>query len=496
LLAQPERQSDTLQDIADANIIAEWKQWAIDGESDKLFKSIGKDATRLTKLLKSHLIKVANRVLPKPEHRLRWKETDGWCALEEIEDKSRANLDCGGQRGISLKRIQQLLDLRQLCQSLNKLMRREYGKSIRLERGAEIPESCQQVLDAYEKLREQRVNHIANGLFALALGVRRMARTPAALARRLGIKLADPLHPTREEMKLIELRCREHDLHGIYEPIPGRRPVDFIVLEDLAGFRTSSVRSRRDNRNLARWCHRQIVKKLEELREPLGIPILKVPAKDTSRFCSRTGLPGFRAIEVRLEDKQLPRWQQMLEDEKHRAFAGELFEQLKMANSEITERKREKTLVAPLFLGPLFIALTNNQRLTDPQPTAVQNADMGAAITIGLRALGHPDEWRIRPERWVPSGSQVVKKSKRKKPVSEKAQKAFGKYYYADFSGRLGGIEQGGIAFPKLVEAKKFWDLVEAESWTRCREINEARMRQWGIRGRGQPIAAVRERSR
>src|SRR5437899_11889948 len=129
------------------------------------------------------------------------------------------------------------------------------------------------------------------------------------LAQALGVRLKAP-GSTDDEHKHRETE----NIHGEYERIPGRQPVDFIVLEDLSRYTTDKSRSRSENSRLMKWCHRAINEKVKLLAEPFGIPVLEVFASYTSKFDARTGAPGFRATEVTAADRFF--WNKVIEDRK------------------------------------------------------------------------------------------------------------------------------------------------------------------------------------
>src|SRR5690606_18252654 len=112
-----------------------------------------------------------------------------------------------GQRGLSFQRITQLENLRQRCQSLNRALQHVHGKQ--LERKKDLPDPCPDLLDRLDNLKKQRVNQTAHLILAQALGVRLKPHTSDAATR------------------------AKRDIHGEYERIPGRQPVDFIVIENL-----------------------------------------------------------------------------------------------------------------------------------------------------------------------------------------------------------------------------------------------------------------------
>src|SRR5690606_9406957 len=143
------------------------------------------------------------------------------------------------------------------------------------------------LLQKINNLREQRVDQTAHAILAAALGVRLRAPAQAPDAR------------------------RARDIHGEYERF--RDPVDFIVIEDLSRYLSSQDRARRENTRLMQWCHRQLVSKLRQLAETYGIPVLATPASYSSRFCSRTGAAGFRAVHVTTDDRHRAPWRWTLE---------------------------------------------------------------------------------------------------------------------------------------------------------------------------------------
>ena len=185
-----------------------------------------------------------------------------------------------GQRGISLARLNQLKDLRQLAQSLNHLCRRK-----QIERGEIVPEPFEDCRQAMEDAREDRAKQIAHEIFAIALGV----------------ELAPPPADKQE-------RKQTESLHGVYRCLE-RGPVNFIAIENLTEYKTSAKQGRRENRQLTSWSHRRVHKILGELCELVGLPIVLVDPKFTSRFSAKDHSAGFRAEEVRKDDPRRSFWQ-------------------------------------------------------------------------------------------------------------------------------------------------------------------------------------------
>jgi len=291
-----------------------------------------------------------------------------------------------GQRGLSMERLEQMDELRRRFQSLNRALLQTPGRSAALgksKRGIELPDPCPDLLEKTDRLREQRVSQTAHLILAQALGVR-----------------------LREPKKDCVLRQR-HDIHGEYESF--RPPVDFIVLEDLSRYLSSQGRARSENSRLMKWCHRAILLKLKQLCEPYGLKILETNAAYSSRFCSRTGVAGFRAMELTPAARKEFRWRKHL-DRLEKAALGEikldrearvesehvkrLFDMLDQLNAGRKETgKPLRTLLAPVAGGPIFI----------PMQGRTMQADINAAINLGLRAIAapdcHPIHVRIRTER-------------------------------------------------------------------------------------------------
>jgi IS605 OrfB family transposase len=196
-----------------------------------------------------------------------------------------------GQRGISLARLSQLRDLRQLAQSLNHLCRHKAGERYQIRFGEIVPEPFEDCRQALEDAREDRAKQIAHEIFAAALGV----------------ELAPP-PPDKKN------RRRTESLHGVYRCLD-RGPVNFIALENLVRYRTSAKQGRRENRQLTTWAHRRIHKILAELCELVGIPIVLVKPEWTSHFSAKDHSAGFRAEEVRRNDPRIAFWREKAEED-------------------------------------------------------------------------------------------------------------------------------------------------------------------------------------
>lgn len=376
-LKQAEHAAKAVKEIGDSEELEELLEYKEGNDANLMFARVEVAIKELKLLLVIVLVQLADRILPLRGRRWEWVEHP--CSpraylLRQTDPGSdpRKKL-VQGQRGLSLARIEQLEELRRRAQALNRTLRHVPGEKVRFgraARGVELPDPCPDVLEKLDHVKEQRINQTAHGILAAALGVR--------------LK-----HPEKDK----ELR-RRHDVHGEYERF--REPADFIVLEDLSRYLSSQGRSRRENSRLMQWCHRAILGKVKELAEPYGIPVLETNAAYSSRFCSRTGVVGFRAVELTPADKHKWFWKTQLEQascpiamkqmDLHRRNAllalKETFDQLDELNKD-RQGKTPITLLAPMAGGPIFIPARDELPL--------MQADLNAAANLVLRAVAQPD---------------------------------------------------------------------------------------------------------
>jgi hypothetical protein len=386
-----EHQTDwekTLKEIEKLPYFAAWSSLAAKGPHAssviELRAMIAQGANGLLVLLETALVQIANRVLPLRTRGWRWidrptGETEK--PLHLLVSDCEATSASGwlrGQRGLSIARIEQLENFRRAVLSLNRLLRNkigvkpDFGSSTR---GETLPDPCPELTDKIVRIKEERVNQTAHLIIAQALGVR----------------LKEPTLSDEER--------KRRDIHGEYEIIPGRSPVDFIVLEDLARYTTDKSRSRSENSRLMKWCHRAINEKVKMLAEPFGIPVLEVFASYSSKFDARTGAPGFRAIEVTSADR--PFWQKTIEKNE---IARGIFDCV----DDLAAKGQNVRLVVPQNGGPLFLAaVTANQPLLP-----IRQADINAAVNIGLRAIGGPSCLHAHPRVRLAKGKSGGNKGK------------------------------------------------------------------------------------
>jgi hypothetical protein len=447
--------------------------------------------------LPSLLVDLANRVLPLRKRVWVWglhpdEEARALgCGLLGMESKLAHKPMIRGQRGLALERIDQIEELRRRFQSLNQSLRRKLGGEAPARRDEKIPDPCPQLLEKLDNLKIQRVNQTAHMILAEALGVR--LRAPG---------------PDKARLRA------ERDQHGQY--VRFRASVDLIVIEDLSRYRSSQGRSPRENSRLMKWCHRAIRDKLRELCEPFDLPVLETVAAWSSRFCARSGVPGFRAKEVTTGFTMEGTWAWLASKEEspgkptaEAVWLRKLDQDLTTAQKELERHRKEKgratpcpkrTLLVPVAGGPVFVPLCD--RVPNPdhpklQP-AIAQSDVNAAINLGLRAIADPRRWTIHPRLRTQRDGKGPLLAKEKRKYGAKKTPAIipieGTKLDED-SGRVpnfffdaSGIISWGLAevsdpltcrATRVALGVSVWRTVREAQWARCQQINESRLRRW-----------------
>ncbi len=390
-----------IEEVQNLPYFAKWSEHASKdasaGTISKLQQLIAIAAEGLRIFLEQAVLELAHRVLPLRENSWRWiehgKDSKGKPLHVLISDGPAQHEKpwLRGQRGLSLARIEQLENFRRAVLSLNRLLRHDIGMKPDFgnqTRGESLPDPSPEITEKINRLKEDRVNQTAHLIIAQALGV-------------------------RLKYPLLQDEDRESaDTHGEYEPIPGRPPVDLIVLEDLSRYTTDKSRSRAENSRLMKWCHRAINEKVKLLIEPFGIPVLEVFASYSSKFDSRTGAPGFRATEVTANDRLF--WQKTIEKQ---PIARAAFDCL---DSLAAKDYKSARLVLPQNGGPLFVpAVKGNQPLLP-----VRQADINAAVNIGLRAIAGPGCYHAHPRVRLAKAKSGAHKGKWITRLDNKREKA------------------------------------------------------------------------
>ena len=448
----------------------------------KLFVELEKDRATIQR----ELVRIADRIQPLRGRHWEWvlrpNDTKNYFLRQTQRGTDDRNKLLAGQRGLSIERIEQLESLRQRCQSLNRALQHKPGeKSVhgKQRRGQELPDPCPELLDRLEKLKEQRVNQTAHLILAQALGVRLRShpQTPA---------------------------IREHrDIHGEYEKF--REPVDFLVLENLDRYLANQGRSRGENSRLMKWCHRAILGKLKQLCEPYGLRVLETPAAYSSRFCSLTSIAGFRAVELTPDSREEFRWRKHLErladperakklskdEHEESQRVKSLFDALEKVNGELLKnrpaRPKWRTLFAPMAGGPIFI----------PMRGSPQQADINAAINLGLRTIASPENYEIhvrlrskregdrffvRAENLREKARWKADKHEIKLPDGESLSGLLTENYpnfFADV-GSVATFDRAEISGTKgFASGRGLWGTINQGDWRRVKGLNDARIQKW-----------------
>jgi hypothetical protein len=459
-------------------------------------------ANELAALLRDKLNKLsglfellANRILPLRGRSWKWEKhpiatNENRVYLLNQNGAALPDVRLRGQRGLSFERIEQIEELRRRFQSLNQTLRRDIGGRPPIRRDEAVPDPCPDLLEKLDRSKKQRVNQTAHMILAEALGVR-LVNPPANKA---------------------DLR-QDRDQHGVYEKF--RDPADFIVIEDLSRYRASQGRAPRENSRLMKWCHRAVRDKLKELCEPFGIPVLETPAAWSSRFCSRSGVAGFRAVEVHPGLKMESPWswhlkrlelyrknseQHPLSDDARTESEQieKLFADLDKANKDIHgERPKWRTLYAPKAGGPIFIPICNRIPKPDDeklQPAVIQS-DINAAINLGLRAMADPRLWSIYPRLRTQREKDGTMLAREKRKYGEKAKMKIelvkedkeisttnrNPNFFADLSQTIswGNAKLEGDKQCPLVSGKAIWSEVKKIQWRLVQKINQQRIQSW-----------------
>lgn len=493
-----ERHAKICVEIAESDETdAELKQAAAERNYDEAARLAIADANQLRSNLESVLVAVANRVLPLRRRRWEWvtRDDDSKChVLRQTVTATDTNMKkiCG-QRGLSMERLEQLEELRRRCQSLNRALRQTPGEKPKLgrpTRGAELPDPCPDLLEKLDEMREQRVNQTAHMILAQTLGVR--------------LRVPQKDHAERERK----------DVHGEYERF--REPVDFIVLEDLSRYLSSQGRARSENSRLMKWCHRAILGKLKDLCSPYGIPVVEATAAYSSRFCSRTGVAGFRAVELTPKHRHEWTWRRHFnrlaviekgeaKPDKERDAEAQRVKALFDTLDKINDGRREagkqyRTLLAPTPGGPIFVPTQPNKN--GARRHTIQ-ADINAAINLGMRAIASPDchetHVRVRTEfdkqgklharsetkrekaRWGSAAPEILftahkAEQQRVSLAKESPRPNFfvdhGRVAKFDF-GRIDGVR------PPVASGRGLWSRVRRLEWNTVNTLNNDRLEKW-----------------
>lgn len=249
-------------------------------------------------------------------------------------------------------------------------------------------------LRTMERMREQRVKQIASRIAASALGLgghwKEVVRRDHA-----GRPVLDEHGEQRTKRVWVE------------EPNAKYAPCHAIVIENLRNYRPDELQTRRENKALMTWSSAKVAKYLGEACQLNGLHLREVSPNYTSRQCSRTGLPGLRCVDVKVNpdtgEPDVFWWKKTLAIAEKKAGAngdaGDSESRFIVALSRHLKAIKDsggtlpRTVRLPRRGGDLFVAAPawDDLRRDGFRAGAAVQADLNAAANIGLRALLDPD---------------------------------------------------------------------------------------------------------
>lgn len=263
--------------------------------------------------------------------------------------------------GLSLTRIATMRSLYQLHKAFAMRAKPDKPRGAP-EKGETNAGVAQSILNAMEKMREQRVKQLASRITEAALGIGRIKS--------------------------------EHLEAGAARPrAQVDKPCHAVVIENLANYRPDELQTRQENRQLMAWSSSKVKKYLSESCQLHGLHLREVQAGYTSRQDSRTGAPGMRCKDVPVEEfKTAPWWRRQVNraNEKMQQNKGDARDRyLHELDKNLTtapSQNGSKSVRIPVNGGDLFVS-------ADPRSPSVKGiqADLNAAANVGLRALLDPD---------------------------------------------------------------------------------------------------------
>lgn len=173
---------------------------------------------------------------------------------------------------------------------------------------------------------------------------------------------------------------------GMHHPHAAYDPAHVLVYEDLTRYKMSSDRPKNENAGLARWSHRRILAFAQHVGGLFGVPVATVDARFSSRYCSRCGAPGCRA--VRFDPAWLNQgWMQTIlqsTDIRDAALKSVATHVRSAIEKNLYAFGRETDRPWVLRDGGTHFVCANS---TCPVHSTPVNADENAAANIGLRFL-------------------------------------------------------------------------------------------------------------
>ena len=474
-----------------------------------LRRSIGEQRERV----QGELLTLTHRILPLRGRNWEWVRHPDYKSKEDsslgqsyllrqtADGTGPEKVLLAGQRGLSVDRIEQLSELRRRWQSLNQSLRVTPGErppTAAEMRNESIPDPCPDILRKLENIREQRVNQTAHLILAEALGLKLREPELSAKQRRdtdthgeykvvrppvdfivlenLNRYLTDQGRAKRENSRLMKWCHRQitAKLKMLAEPF-GIAVLEtnaaytsrFCSLTGAAGFRAVEVGLK--NKDDFRW------RTAVELAAVVKLPLrLKKKKRDNAAWEEWRHLSYKRKREfVRAHN----RWKKLsFKGKRELVHVKRLF-----ANLERMEKSGRKNpmLLAPQPGGPIFVTA---KAVKHPIPVSVRfeplkkklgekeakkhepdenvapmQADINAAINIGLRAIAHPERADIHHR---------VRTERKKENILTRETRRFDKE-----QSKI--IEQKSGSMPKEKNSNLFYDKAAVVSWGRARLEND-----------------------
>lgn len=426
--------------------------------------------TQLRKKLPEAAEKLANLLLPRKNGEWIWvpDSKPGYiCSGRLIQGTSKnPKRKVFHRGGLSIARLSQIEELRRNLQSLNRILytapgeQADFGSELR---NVPVEDPCPDILRKIENIREQRVNKIAHEIVAMALGVR--------------------LLPPRKNKNT----DNRDIVHGEYERIPNRQPVDFVILENLSRYLTSIDRTTEENSTLMRWAHRQIVAKVKQLLEEVfGIPVICTHAAYTSKFDAWTSAPGFRTVEMTEQRLKNLSKSEKENDQRLSTIYSALYKQAKDLRDGL------KLLMPNKRNGGEFFLYKSADGIH------MRNADINAAINIGWRGLAAPEALhllhRVRLNKKKGEIKPVYSNKREKalernwnfKLIADTAQSSdLASSFWIDAESDIPPMAQYCAPLAEstcqLAHGKTLWSRVKEQRWALCHSFNIRVLQKVGI---------------
>ena len=301
--------------------------------------------------------------------------------IAEIEEQRRARkarrAAARNVGGLSLTRIATIRSLWQVYKAFRYRPKPENtraGVDLMEEDAKNERKFGDRLLQAMERMREQRVKQLASRIVEAALGI--------------------GSENTWKHWEKGTMRPRTRIAEERFKPCHA------VVVENLTNYLPEETRTRRENRQLMSWSAGKVKKYLSEGCQLHGLHLREVSPAYTSRQDSRTGLPGIRCADVPAEEFRNARhWRTRV----RRAAEKDDAESRFLVDVDMNLYAK-KVLRLPVKSGDLFVSVDGR----------TLQADLNAAANIGLRALLDPDwhgKWWYVPCR-TDTGKPVTERLK------------------------------------------------------------------------------------